>query len=33
VCIETPPFDFGPDFTDDAWKRMVDDTMALAQQS
>ena len=21
VCIETPSFDFGPDFTDDAWKR------------
>ncbi|HJP29807.1 MAG TPA: sugar phosphate isomerase/epimerase family protein [Candidatus Latescibacteria bacterium] len=31
MCIETPPFDFGPDYTDDAWKKLVDDTSALAQ--
>ena len=33
MCIETPPFDFGPDFTDDAWKRMVEDTLALEQRA
>jgi sugar phosphate isomerase/epimerase len=30
MCIETPPFDFGPDFTDAAWKGPADDTAALA---
>lgn len=29
MCIETSPFDYGPDFTDDAWKGLVDDTAAL----
>lgn len=31
MCIETPPFDFGPDYSDCAWKKMVDDTDALAE--
>ena len=31
MCIETPPFDFGPDYTDGAWKKMVVDTDALAE--
>ena len=31
MCIETSPFDFGPDYTDNAWKQMVADTDALAE--
>lgn len=31
LCIETPPFAYGPDYTDDAWKGLVDDTAALAR--
>ncbi len=33
MCIETQPFDFGPDYTDHAWKRMVADTEALAESA
>ena len=29
MCIETSPFDYGPDFSDDAWKVLVEDTQAL----
>jgi sugar phosphate isomerase/epimerase len=30
ACIETPPFDFGPNFTTEAWGRMVLNTDKLA---
>ena len=33
MCIETQPFDFGPDYTDSAWKKMVADTEALAESA
>lgn len=33
MCIETPPFDFGPDYTDSAWAGMVNDTDALAESA
>ena len=33
MCIETSPFDYGPDFSDDAWKGLVDDTAALARDA
>ncbi len=33
MCIETQPFDFGPDYTDSAWKKMVADTDALAESA
>lgn len=33
MCIETQPFDFGPDYTDSAWKEMVADTDALAESA
>jgi sugar phosphate isomerase/epimerase len=31
LCIETAPFDDGPQYSLDAWKRMVDNVRALAQ--
>lgn len=30
ACLEAVPFDFGPDFTAAAWRRMVEDTARLA---
>jgi len=32
ACIETPPFDFGPDYSVEAWGRMVTDTERLAAE-
>lgn len=29
ACIETPPFDFGPDYTFEAWRRLVTETEEL----
>ncbi len=29
ACIETPPFDFGPDYTRDAWRDLVTETQDL----
>lgn len=31
LCIETAPFDDGPHYSLDAWKRMVENTRALAE--
>lgn len=33
VCIETPPFAAGPDYTPDAWKQMIIDTNAMAESA
>ncbi len=33
ACIETPPFAFGPDYSAEAWKEMVDGARALAEKS
>ena len=33
MCIETPPFAPGPNYTPDAWKQMVDDTNTLAEKA
>lgn len=33
ACIEAFPFDFGPDFTVDAWRRTVRETHDLAQRA
>lgn len=30
ACIETPPFDYGPDFAAEAWREMVEETARLA---
>ena len=30
MCIETPPFAAGPNYSVEAWKAMVDDTAKLA---
>jgi sugar phosphate isomerase/epimerase len=30
ACIETPPFDFGPAFSTEAWRNLVKDTETLA---
>ncbi len=29
MCIETPPFSYGPDYTVEAWKKMHDEVSAL----
>lgn len=33
ACLEAPPFDFGPDFSPDAWRRMIDETDALVSRA
>lgn len=33
ACIEAVPFDFGPDYSADAWKRTVDDVKNLAMKA
>lgn len=33
ACIEASPFDFGPDYTPAAWRRMVGETAALARRA
>ncbi len=33
ACIETPPFAYGPDYSPDAWREMVDGTQTLAEKS
>ena len=30
LCIEAPPFAFGPDYSVSAWKKMIDDTKKLS---
>ena len=31
VCIEAPPFSFGPDYSVESWKKMINDTKKLAE--
>ena len=33
MCIETPPFAQGPDYSPDAWKQMVDETDTLVEKA
>ncbi len=33
ACIEAVPFDFGPDYSADAWRRTVEDAKALAEKA
>ena len=33
MCIETPPFAQGPDYTPEAWQQLVADTDALAERA
>ncbi len=33
VCIEAPPFTFGPDYSISAWRKMIDNTKKLAGEA
>ena len=31
ICVEAPPFDFGPDYSIESWKKLIDNTKNLSE--